>query len=62
MKKEIIDYCDICGDSVDHDGYGECESCHKFYCADHSAYVRLLNGEALCPECFEKLEEQRKTA
>ena len=62
MKKEVIDYCDICQADVDHDGYSECEACHKFYCADHSGHVSILDGEVLCPECFEKLMEKRSVA
>jgi hypothetical protein len=49
QKRSDRDYCAICQDDVDHDGYAECESCHKFYCFDHSDYVSF----GLCHECAE---------
>jgi hypothetical protein len=43
--------CAICGGSVDHDGYGECESCHVFYYSDHVDCLSIHNGDLLCPDC-----------
>ena len=46
--------CATCGGSVDHDEYGECEECGKFFCADHN---ELRCG--ICPDCFEKIQEEQ---
>jgi len=42
--------CDTCGGSVDEDGYGECEECHIFYCAEHN---KLEDGR--CPDCITEI-------
>jgi len=38
--------CAVCGGDVVHDGYGECEQCHAFTCAEHNNLVK-----GLCPDC-----------
>ena len=54
------DCCDICQADVDHDGYVECEACHKFYCSDHNEHARIHCGEALCFDCAEKTENKTR--
>ena len=45
--------CAVCAGSVDHDGYGECEGCGHFYCADHNDLVK-----GICPECMKLAQEE----
>ena len=57
MDFKVIDYCDICGVDVDHDGHVECEVCHKFYCANHNTLMKVYGGELLCQDCLIKAEK-----
>ena len=43
----MADYCEVCGREIDMDEYGECESCGKFFCADHNGLEK-----GICPECL----------
>jgi len=55
--------CAICGGSVDHDGYGEYEACHAFYCAEHEGQLSKYNGDLLCPSCkTAAMEAKREVA
>ena len=44
--------CATCNRGVDEDGYGECEVCGKFFCAEHN---ELTKG--ICPECIKSVKE-----
>ena len=52
MSKEYL--CFICGLETDHDGYGECEECGKFFCVTHN---ELENG--ICPYCMALIKERK---
>ena len=45
----MIPVCEICGEEID-DGYGECEVCGKFLCAEHNDLEK-----GICPDCRERL-------
>ena len=58
--KEMKMNCVICGKEAGN-GYAKCEGCGRIYCNEHSSFVDLYRGEALCPTCkiIKQLEDIR---